>query len=287
MRTDKPHPDEPHEELAHFNGPYVDGELPMDTALLIEAHLLGCRTCRREMELQQAVSTRLAEISIPRAPGALRERIKSALAEPAVEARRLPVPAIGLAVRRRAVGWAQILERSTRRALPWLGWAVAAPLAVILFMGYEVPLSTPQIPMVEAVLSDYRRTVAHELPLTGPLDLATLQADLPFPVKPLDTPQARLIGAWRTEIRGEPTAALGYRMSNRVIIQYVVSEALFFKQPVMREAVARQGRYVTADGAQNIVAWPGMQSGFLLVGELPSAVLKTLALTLDGGKDSG
>ncbi len=56
----------------------------------------------------------------------------------------------------------------------------------------------------------------------------------------------------------------------------MISEELFFRQPVVRDAVAAAGRFVVADGAQSLVAWPGARSGSLLVGDVPPHELAAL-----------
>ena len=57
---------------------------------------------------------------------------------------------------------------------------------------------------------------------------------------------------------------------------YVVPEALFFRQPIVRETVSRQGRYVASEGKESVVAWPLKSSGVLIVGDGPVAELESL-----------
>ena len=58
------------------------------------------------------------------------------------------------------------------------------------------------------------------------------------------------------------------------MVQYVVSGPLFFNQASVRDAVAREGRYVARLGDQTVVGWPGDNAGSLLVGELPTERLE-------------
>ena len=133
--------------------------------------------------------------------------------------------------------------------------------------------------MVRAALADYRQVAHEELPLVYlPADLTGLVAEFPFPLKLLDSPRVRLIGAWRTDIRGEPAAAIAYRSGDRIVVQYVVSESLFFRHANVRAAVARGGQYIVSDGSQSVVAWPQARSGSLLIGNLPPEELAALVL---------
>jgi hypothetical protein len=101
---------------------------------------------------------------------------------------------------------------------------------------------------------------------------------MPFPVETLNLPDGELMGAWPTEIQGEPAAALAYRINNQIVVQYIVSEPLFFRQDVVRQAVADSGRYLTTDNHESLLAWPGTGSGNLLVGTLPESMLEKLPL---------
>lgn len=68
-------------------------------------------------------------------------------------------------------------------------------------------------------------------------------------------------------IRGEPAAALAYRWGDLVVVQYVVSEELFFRNPVVRQAIAARRGFVTVRGPQSVIAWPESVGGTLLVGD--------------------
>ena len=88
-----------------------------------------------------------------------------------------------------------------------------------------------------------------------------------FPVEPLHAPALRLVAAWTTEIMGEPTAVLAYRWDDRVIVQYIVPEHLFFRHPSVRAATAAHRVLAGADDARGVVAFPVADAGSLLVGE--------------------
>lgn len=244
-----------HAELAELLAAYADGELAAPYAARVEAHLPGCERCRRELAVQRTVRDRLAEPFRPASPMPMIHG-----ADPSL--------------------W--------RRVAPWVGWAVAAGLAAVMLLsggprGAPRPDSgivaeradTARVPMVVDALFDYRRLVRSDLPLDG-VGLARVEARIPFPVVPPRSPDTRLIGAWTTEILGEPAAVLAYRWGDRVVVQYVVPESLFFAPPQVRRAVAAEGRYTASAGAQGVVAWPGAGNGSILIGDLPPARLARL-----------
>jgi hypothetical protein len=79
-------------------------------------------------------------------------------------------------------------------------------------------------------------------------------------------------------IRGEQAAVMAYRWQDRVVVQYVVSEALFFRQPVVRDSVTAAGRFTAEDGSRSVVAWPNPGAGSLIISDLPVNELERLTL---------
>ncbi|MDP9348117.1 MAG: zf-HC2 domain-containing protein [Gemmatimonadota bacterium] len=268
-----------HDTVDDLLGAYADGELPESVVSRVAEHLRDCRRCRMAVAAQAAARDRLASERPEPASPALRERISAAFSRADSE-RSTPNVAAPAPMRPMAL-W-------RRPSFGWLGWAVAAGLAALLLvqrseMGVQTNGSTPaptaaetkRPPMVEEALADYRRQMAGELPL-GVATIADVRAHVPFPVVRLVSADAQLLGAWTTRIRGNPAAVLAYRWRDRVILQYVVPEAIFFRQPQVRQAVAAQGRFVTAAGSQSVVAWPNEGSGSLLIGDAPPVTLATL-----------
>jgi molybdate transport system substrate-binding protein len=127
--------EERHRVLIDQLAAYVDEELSAEARAQIEAHLVGCTRCRRETALQRALRGRLAGQPTTRASAALRERIAAAIDA----ATDRPSDSV-------LQGWVanvveglrgvfeRLIPRSARSVLPWLGWAFAAPLAVMLFL---------------------------------------------------------------------------------------------------------------------------------------------------------
>ena len=89
----------------------------------------------------------------------------------------------------------------------------------------------------------------------------------------------RLIGAWTTTIDGVPAAVLAYRCHDRLVVQYVVPEHVFFRPPRVREAIATSGLYAAGEGKIHAVGWPGRDNGSFLVGEFTAAELAAMRIS--------
>src|ERR671914_2373634 len=80
--------EEQHQVIIELLGAYADGELPPETTSQIDAHLIGCARCRRDLAVHQTLRQRLGIEPPVAAPPALRERIGAAVASTPV-----PTPA--------------------------------------------------------------------------------------------------------------------------------------------------------------------------------------------------
>src|SRR5918992_1826797 len=83
--------EERHQVLIELLAAYADGELPPETTSQIDAHLVGCARCRRDLSVHQAVQRRLGVEPPLAAPPALRERIAAAVAATPVPASPTPM----------------------------------------------------------------------------------------------------------------------------------------------------------------------------------------------------
>jgi hypothetical protein len=135
--------------------------------------------------------------------------------------------------------------------------------------------STPE-PIADAALHDFRRVAQAALP-QGP-ELAAVEASVPFSVPALKAPHMRLIGAWTTTIDHVPAAVLAYRCHDRLVVQYVVPEHVFFGPPRVRQAIAASGLYAAGEGKIHTVGWPGSDNGSFLVGEFTAADLAAMRM---------
>lgn len=256
-----------HRRFTEQLGAYLDGELSQDDLSALELHLRGCDRCRRELSLQHAIRERLEHQGMERASAALRERIQTRLE--AADTVRFPS--------RSAKRWQ---PKALRVPVAWTGWAMAASLALAMTFGlnFNAPRGVHSVPMIADAMADYHGHLASELPVVNAAALATLKGSLPFPVKPIPSLRKNLIAAWKTNIRGEPAAALAYTLDNEVVVQYVVSDKLFFRQPNVREAVAAHGSYVASRGRDTVMAWPSADSGSILIGSVSARRLESIKL---------
>lgn len=247
---------------------FVDGELSAPNAARVRAHLERCVHCRRDIRTQRSLKQRLRELRLDR--------------DQACRLRELP-------------GRAPAARPTRRHMLAYCVWAALALLPLTWF-ARERLRSDPRlteaapVPIAHDAVADYRKRVVHGLPQPG-LDLATRPRRMDLPdralgqlgplaqlaqVARLAEPGAVLVAAWTTELRGMPAAALAYRFRSRTVIQYVVSEELFFQPGAVRKSVHRHGRYMTHEGPHSVVAWPVSGAGVWLVGDLPIQELERL-----------
>ena len=264
-----------HQVLATLLGAYADGELPPETTSQIDAHLLGCVRCRREVELHSVMHTRLSREPIVPASTAFRDRIIEELA-------RGRTPAQGDETPTRA--WWQSARVRMGAALAIV--AVAMALGVARLRAVASPgsaraamIDATTVPLFVAVLDDYRRVMSSDLPGRA-RDLDAVRAAVPFPVQPLHDAATSLLAAWSTDLHGEPSAVLAYRWHDRLVLEYLVAEPVFFRHPAVRAPIAA-GKMITAkSGAQGVLSWAAPQSGAILVGDV--APEEMLALRVGG-----
>jgi hypothetical protein len=234
-----------------------------EDASLIEAHVHGCEPCQRELGLLRAVRARLRHLPETAPESALEVRVFAALGDRARGER----PAV-------------VRSRPPRR---WVlataaGWAAAAVFAA-LFARRDDPGDSEDSeerlpPMVNEALREYERASANELP--KPSAAAELELRFGRRIPYLLNADLEVVSAWVTTIREEPSAAIAYRFGDHVLIQFVVSEALFFRQPVVRDAIARSGAYVARAGARAVIGRARSGTGSLLVGEISPSELERL-----------
>lgn len=265
--TDDVQREERHQRLATLLGAFADGELPAETASQIDAHLLGCQRCRNEVQVHRAIRVRLEREPLPSAPVALRDRIiASVAATPAPEWESLAATAPA-EVRRWVVPspWRSPQAR-------WLALAVIAIVFVVFRIvertnGGESRVSVASVPLMSAALADYRRVMQGDLPGRG-RDLAAIRQSVSFPVQPLEASGLSLLAAWTTSLNGEPAAVLAYRIDDRVMLQYVVSELDLYRSADLRNAFAGKRILAAHDGQQSVVVWPETSAGSVLIADL-------------------
>ncbi len=264
-----------HQVLATLLAAYADGEVPIETASHIDAHLLGCVRCRRELDVHRALRRTLARDSIPAASAELRTRILAG-----IDAAPPPAPARVATTGPWSVSatWWRDQTRVVRGALALAAVGLLASLALAIGNGAidrrepsATPLAevaVPSLPLFGQVLEDYRLVSAHDLPGRS-RDLATVREAVPFPVEALSLAGLRLLATWTTDLDGEPAAVLAYRWRDQLVLHYVVSEQQLFRPSEVRRAFAGGRLLAARAGAQSMIAWPTAAGGALIVGELP------------------
>lgn len=266
-----------HQVLASLLAAYTDGELPAETTSQIDAHLLGCAQCRREVDVQRTLGARVRELSAHVAPvdtSGAEERLRARLAERLAALPPRAVPDAGATVPR------------ARGMLPRLLLGIVTVLLIVAVAlttrdarssagGAEAALGADSAPLLADVARDYTRTMSSELPGRA-RDLDAVRAAMPFAVEPLHVDGLRLLATWTTVVGGQPAAVFAYRWNDRIVLQYIVAEELLFRSPAVRASLAARGRAMYGDGRPALIAWPLQEAGSVLVGEVTPAALRGL-----------
>jgi anti-sigma factor RsiW len=264
--------EERHQVIIELLGAYADGELPPETTSQIDAHLVSCARCRRDLAVHQTVRRRLGVEPPLAAPPELRERIAAAVAATPVVVAPHPAPRLPLRASRRLAVIA--IAAATLGGGVWIG-VTQQERAASPALG-QLASSPASVPLIRAVLADYRRVTASDLPGRA-RDLEVVRGAVPFPVEPLHASGVRLLAVWTTELEGDLAAVLAYRWDDRIVLEYLVPETRFFQHRDIRRGVTDGRLLVASEGAQGIVAWPTEAAGALLVGDLAPERLARLA----------
>lgn len=259
-----------HQVLATLLGAYADSELPPETVAQIDAHLLGCARCRREVEVHSVLRQRMQREPLSAASATLRDRISAQIAASTPAVAAVPQSAAS-----------QPWWRS--RMAPVAGLAVIALLGAGMWLRRDgavhdvrtAQVAVAEVPLLQRVLADYRDVVSRDLPGRA-RDLDAVRAAVPFPVAPLQGDGVRLLAAWSTDLQGEPAAVLAYRWQDRLVLEYLVAEPVFFRHPSVRTPIAAGASVTAMQGAQGVVAWAAPESGVILVGDASLADLLAL-----------
>ncbi|PID39523.1 MAG: hypothetical protein CSA65_05610 [Proteobacteria bacterium] len=196
------------QEVHKFVHPYLDGEFVEDDRVAFAAHLSGCERCRRVVRFEEQFKEKLraSATPLPAAPGRLRARVGSLLAEEGAREEK----------RRR--------RRWTLRLVPAL--AMAAALAIAL----GVTLRKAGAPPAEQQLAE-QSVRWHRTAL--PLDVTDSRGGkiqqffrdkVPFAVRlpRLRNKDAHLVGARLTQLRGQQAVYLTYQVGGQRVSFFVV-----------------------------------------------------------------
>lgn len=250
-----------HEHMQDLLAGYVDDELDKQEALLVEAHLAGCEDCRNDVARQQILSQRLEAIPSPRMTSALQQRIDKMFTE------ELPDP---LHTQPRSRGrFLLFLNRlihnvSLPPVLGASGWGIALLFAIILFAPPVQEGQNSEIPMINDALAEYHKMKGKAFPVAN--KNSTLEA-------PVNWSNAHTLATWTTNVAGAPAQVFALRSGHNIVFQYQVDETVFFRNPVVRQAISESGNFRQSKNKTDVLALPLSDSGVLVIG--PSESLPT------------
>jgi len=244
-----------HLRLQDLLAGYADDVLDSQEKAMVEAHLAGCAACRNDVARQRALSRRLSAIPAPRLSAEFHERLDRALTAAQPEGRQ-------------SSWWSERWRRFTRsaprasgagfRSWAWVsGWVVSAALVIAMVAPTLFPADEGHIPMVRDVLAQYRQMAATTFPASARLRSARL---------PADWKNAHLLATWKTAVGGAPAQGFALRSGHSIVFQYRIDEAVFFRNPEVREAVAVAGSYQARSRNMRVLAVPLRDAGLLVVG---------------------
>ncbi len=231
---------------------YVDDSLNETETGIVEAHLAGCQACRMDVERQQQISQRLNHLPLSRLPAHLQQQLD-----------RIPEQPLPMTGKRTVRDHWKVLSNgfNTRIQIKPLitlsGWAVALILMLVLLLPLKPSDNQQTIPMVAQVLAEYQSA--------GISGQFNLQSKVGVNA-PASWPDARVLASWETSIGGAPATAYAVRTGNHIVFQYAVTEKVFFRNPVVRMKVAKEGRYQAKENGLMVVALPVKKAGLLIVG---------------------
>jgi hypothetical protein len=243
------HLSELHLQLQAWLPGYVDGELDQQQVRTLEAHLAGCSECRAEFERQRSLSLRLQQVATQRMSPELHRRLDAMLDKAPPRATLKPNQPRRLRLPR----WTARLVKPV--VIGATGWALALCLiAVMLLPGV---MTSTQMPMMNDVLLEYQN-----LPQAG----LTPQNPRPDADLPARLAGCKLVASWKTRVGGEPAEAFALQRGEHLIIEYRITESVFYRNPDVRQAIADFGDYRIREKELEVLALPLKGAGLLIVG---------------------
>ena len=254
-RSSHPTPDHPtlealHLEIQDLLAGYLDGELSEQDRSRVEAHLAGCPACAEDLERQRLVQHHLAALPREQLTPDQRRRLEKV------------IQAASPADRHRGPGLSQWLTR-------WLfphpglklaavgGWTAAVVFAGLLWVRQQPVSTSTAIPMVQDAIAEYQKSVRSPLPAPETADQSPA---------PLQWPKAQVLTSWSTRIGGKPARAFAVKNGAAVVLQIQVDDEVFYRNPQVRQALVKEGRFRYQRRELAVVAWPLAEGGVLIVG---------------------
>lgn len=241
-----------HIHLQDLLAGYIDDELDQQENLIIEAHLAGCESCRSDVERQQLINQRLDKLPLEHLSPEMHLKIDNRLSDALNSSNEIKHRASPVSI---FINWCQHIY--SPRLFAAGGWSVALLLVVVLLYPSLTPENSYRVPMVEDVLAEYLHLDKTSLPASNTDSKSSL---------PANWPNAHLLTSWDTTVGGAPAKAFAMRNGDKVIIQYRVDEAVFFRNPKVRQSVADNGSYLSQKNDIQVLAMPLKDAGLLVVG---------------------
>lgn len=257
-----------HLELQDLLAGYLDNELDSQQITTVEAHLAGCADCRADLARQQLLCGHLEQLATEHLSKSARHNIEQAIlaaedlvSEPTTKPDSLSSKILGY--------MKKFVEKTITpaRAVANSGWAVAAVLLVVILMPSAVTnhkLTATEIPMIDDVLAQYQQLQQRNLPISA-ADSTELN--------PVTWQDAVLLSSWNTNIGGKPAQVFAFLHQNKVVLQYKIAPGVFYRNAVVRNAIASQGIFETQTDNTDVMVIPAADFGLIMVGpsdSLPS-----------------
>lgn len=234
-----------HNQLQNLLAAYVDGELDEHEVDIIEAHLSGCESCRLDVERQKLLSQRLFNIQPVTAPERLNELISQTVDKEVIQQN-----ACLMFLKRGYIALSRYL------AMRPLGWAVAAVLLLVVMIP-NLKISTSKIPMIEAAVSNYQQAQKRNFMYTSTHTDSLM---------PMEISGGLLLAKWTTTIEGEKAEAFVIKIGSDIVIQYRISQDLFYRNTLVRKSVSSNGNFRQREDDLEVLAIPTKRAGLLVVG---------------------
>jgi anti-sigma factor RsiW len=237
---------------------YSDGELGVEGAIEVEAHLAGCSACRDAFESQRAFRHMVGALYPQEAPPDLERRIAAALRPPS---RRWPLLASGIAAAALVAGLVGLLTRGSEAALP-------SEVRAALEVHRTAEHGGAPLGLASHDAGEINRWLRREAPFF---------ADLPSP----QTSGFVLHGAGMVELAGTRAAYVLYDGTSGPVSLFVLPRHAW---PAMGRPL-RSGtvefRWIEA-GGHRVLAWTHDPVSYLLVSDAALAPSQTCAVCHTG-----
>jgi anti-sigma factor RsiW len=135
------------DDVERLAGAYVDGELDLERALALEAHVAGCAACADRLEQTRALARTLQAAPYFRAPAGLADRIRTTKTPAAApEPTRKP----------------EVVRPRQRRSWPWLATAASFVVVSLAVAGMMYRRAAADEALTQAVIEGHVRSLMAE-----------------------------------------------------------------------------------------------------------------------------